>query len=68
MKKYKCPCCGQPTIEKPGRYEICDVCDWEDDDTQSKDPDFEGGANEMSLNQAKKAYRKKMIEKSKKVF
>ena len=56
-KKNPCPCCGRKTIEKPGDYEICPICGWEDDPTQSQDPDFEGGANELSLNQAKKKYK-----------
>ncbi|MBR5080067.1 MAG: hypothetical protein IKX30_15120, partial [Victivallales bacterium] len=38
--KFACPCCGRKRIEKLGDYEICDVCGWEDDPTQSKDPDF----------------------------
>ncbi|MBQ7651641.1 MAG: hypothetical protein IJS15_11825 [Victivallales bacterium] len=56
-KHYPCPCCGRKVIENPGDYEICPVCGWEDDPTQAQDPDFEGGANELSLNQAKKQYR-----------
>ena len=40
-------------------FEICPVCGWQDDDIQNADPDFAGGANEMSLNQAKDAYGSK---------
>ena len=50
--KYPCPCCGELTLETVGNYEICPRCGWEDDPSQSKDLDFEGGANELSLNQA----------------
>ncbi len=52
--KYTCPCCGYKTIEEepPGTYEICNICYWEDDEVQFNDPDFEGGANEVSLRQA----------------
>lgn len=39
-----------------GGYEICDVCNWEDDPVQSSDPDYAGGANELSLNQARKEW------------
>ncbi len=56
-KKNPCPCCGRKVIEKPGDFEICPICGWEDDPTQSQDPDFEGGANELSLNQARKKYK-----------
>ena len=58
MKKYKCPCCERFTLseEPPGTYEVCEVCGWEDDLAQYKNPDLEGGANSMSLNNAKKEY------------
>lgn len=56
--KYKCPCCGLYTFEEPasGNYEICPVCMWEDDPVQFKDPTSEGGANRVSLLQARKNY------------
>ncbi len=52
--KYTCPCCGYKTLEEepPGTYEICNICFWEDDSVQFKEPDYEGGANEVSLKQA----------------
>ncbi|EGN7764477.1 hypothetical protein ISN88_004608, partial [Escherichia coli] len=37
-------------------YEICPICGWEDDPVQSADPDFSGGANSPSLNEAKRAF------------
>ena len=56
--KIKCACCG--SLEVPdgeeGLYYICDICGWENDPIQNDKPDYEGGANKMSLNQAKKAY------------
>ena len=45
------------TIEIYGDYEICPVCGWEDECLQSEDPDYAGGPNKMSLNEAKKAYQ-----------
>ena len=33
------------------------VCFWEDDGVQFNDPDYEGGANEVSLRQARDNYR-----------
>ncbi|NLG37630.1 MAG: hypothetical protein GX549_06405 [Clostridiales bacterium] len=36
---------------------MCDVCGWQDDGVQNDDPDFAGGANHMSLNQAREAYK-----------
>jgi len=54
--KYFCPCCGNETISSPREYEICNICGWEDDPVQFEDPDFSGGANKMSLNEARIAY------------
>ncbi len=43
---------------KPGTFEICSVCYWEDDNIQADDPDYKGGANSISLNEARNNYRK----------
>lgn len=61
MKKYKCPCCGFYTLneEPPGTYEICPICNWEDDIVQYNDPDYEGGANIISLNEFRKQFESK---------
>ncbi len=58
MKKYICPCCGNYTLdeEPPGTYEICKICYWEDDDFQYKNPDYDGGANLLSLNKARENF------------
>lgn len=53
-KKIPCPCCGYKTVEK--NYDICPVCFWENDKTQTKDIDFDGGANEVSLRAARENY------------
>ena len=37
--KFCCPCCGERILESRGTYEICPICDWEDD---GADEDFEG--------------------------
>ena len=59
LMKYQCPCCGNYTLpDKPaGTYYICKVCYWEDDNVQYADPDYRGGANEESLNQARRNYK-----------
>jgi hypothetical protein len=50
--KKKCPVCGFPTLpDEEGSLEICKICLWQDDGLQEDDPDFEGGANKLSLNQ-----------------
>lgn len=59
-KKYPCPCCNQLTYSEPseGSYIICPVCFWEDDPVQSQDLNYHGGANKVSLNEARKNYKK----------
>lgn len=56
--KHKCPCCGFYTFnEKPGgTYGICPVCFWEDDWLQLQDKNYTGGANKVSLMQARKNF------------
>lgn len=56
---FPCPCCGSRTLGEQGAYEICDVCGWEDDPAQSKDPGYAGGANRDSLNTARKKWKEK---------
>lgn len=54
--KYPCPCCGYLTFDGAlcGTFEICPVCYWEDDNIQNNDPTYDGGANGISLNIARK--------------
>ncbi|MGZ7108968.1 MAG: CPCC family cysteine-rich protein [Methanobacterium sp.] len=58
--KFQCPCCGNfSLLEKPpGTYEICPICNWEDDIVQYNDPDYSGGANKNSLNESRALYKK----------
>ncbi|RYZ90803.1 MAG: hydrolase [Proteobacteria bacterium] len=57
LQKYKCPCCGFFTLDDaPGNFDICPVCVWEDDNVQRDLPDFRGGANVVSLNEARRNY------------
>lgn len=59
----KCVCCGIGEVSaEENSFDICPVCDWEDDDVQNDDPDFAGGANTLSL----KEHRKKFFENYKK--
>lgn len=61
-ERYICPVCGKYEFEKAGDYDICPVCGWEDDLVQLDDPDEEDCANCMSLNQAKRAYEKGLVQ------
>lgn len=42
--------------EPTDTYEICEIYFWEDDGVQFRDPDYEGGANKVSLRQAQKNF------------
>ena len=51
--KAHCPGRGKAHVDE---YDICEVCNWENDPVQLVNPDLAGGANRMSLNQAREAY------------
>lgn len=57
---HKCPVCGKYEFEDDSCYDICPFCGWEDDGVQLNNPDYEGGANELSLNRYRKEYREKI--------
>ncbi|MEZ0293461.1 MAG: CPCC family cysteine-rich protein [Solirubrobacteraceae bacterium] len=56
--RFACPCCGYLTLDArpPGTFDICEVCRWEDDNVQFRDPGYEGGANVVSLNDARRNF------------
>jgi hypothetical protein len=56
--RFPCACCGYFTLpEAPsGTYFICPVCFWEDDPLQFDDSAYEGGANVISLDEARRNY------------
>lgn len=46
MDLHSCPGCGYPTLSERGGYEICEVCNWEDDNQDDKNADeIWGGPN-----------------------
>jgi hypothetical protein len=57
LSQFRCPCCGHFTLTEEGHYEICPVCFWEDDPIQSQNEIFAGGANRMSLREARQNYK-----------
>ncbi|WP_060873755.1 CPCC family cysteine-rich protein [Myroides odoratus] len=58
-KKHACPCCGYFTLNNNvgNTFQLCLVCYWEDDGIQFEDPSYEGGANRVSLIQAKENFK-----------
>lgn len=55
IKFFTCPSCGYPTLEGRGGYEICTICDWEDDNQDNKTADeIWGGPNSnLSLTESR---------------
>jgi hypothetical protein len=58
-KKGPCPCCDAPMMfgGEEDDWNICPVCCWENDPVQRENPDYEGGANYMSLHQARNLWQ-----------
>ena len=57
--KVLCPCCGAGWVDAGHEYDVCEVCGWEDDPVQFENPDYRGGANDISLNEARKIFNAK---------
>jgi len=53
---FLCPVCAEAVPGRMGTYEICPRCGWEDDPVQSADSSYVGGANAVSLDEARSAW------------
>ena len=53
--KRKCPVCGYDIKNNP--FAPCFHCGWECDPICDTRPDYAGGPNKMSLNEARAAYK-----------
>ncbi|MDX2253231.1 MAG: CPCC family cysteine-rich protein [Nitrospira sp.] len=53
--RYLCPCCFMPTLNARAAYDVCKICDWEDDGQDSNDAAIiRGGPNgDYSLREAR---------------
>ena len=52
--RVNCPCCGFPTLLVRGDYDICELCNWEDD---GQDDAGAGGPNaHYSLGEARRNF------------
>lgn len=51
-----CPVCEEFSFESSGDYDICPICRWENDGIQRDQKDYWGGANTLSVNEAKAVY------------
>ena len=54
--KMKCPVCGKFEFEEYGDFDICPVCNWENDNLQYDEHNYSGGANDLSVNEARIEY------------
>ena len=52
-----CPVCGQYDFGEDGDFEECPVCGWVNDGVQRANPDYSGGYNRISLNDARKKWK-----------
>lgn len=60
LNRVTCPCCGYPTLEARGNYDICELCNWEDDGQDDEDSSkVLGGPNgDYSLDEARQNFQK----------
>jgi hypothetical protein len=56
--RFACPCCGYPTLTELANYEICELCNWEDDgQSEAEANEVWGGPNaNYSLAEARKNF------------
>ena len=61
--RFSCPCCGYPTLDERGGYDICQICWWEDDGQDDPDADVvRGGPNHhYSLTDARVNFEKYLV-------
>ena len=57
----KCPVCNEYEFHEENDFDICDMCNWENDGIQYDDPDYAGGANKESLNEYRNNWKLQMI-------
>ena len=49
----KCAVCGKHEFPEMDSFDICPLCGWEDDGVQNDDHNYAGGANSLSVNEAR---------------
>jgi hypothetical protein len=61
--RYPCPCCGYLTLSERGGYDICELCNWEDDgqDDPHADEVWGGPNGAHSLTEARANFRRYLI-------
>ena len=61
--RLSCPCCGYPTLGESGAYEVCFLCNWEDDGQDDPNADeIRGGPNHgYSLSEARLNFQEYLV-------
>ena len=55
-RRFRCACCDLPTLTSRSPSDVCPVCFWEDEVSQTVDPTSDGGPNRLSLLDARANY------------
>ena len=55
--KNICPVCEESIFEEDNDFDICPICGWENDGVQRNDHNYWGGANDLSVNEARIYYK-----------
>lgn len=55
---FICACCGTDLGDDFVDGYICYVCEWQADAVQDNNSDYRGGANTISLNEARENYKR----------
>ena len=53
----ECMVCHNFTLEEYSVHDICDICGWQNDEGAVERPNEVWGPNEMTLNEARKAWK-----------
>lgn len=57
-ERFPCPCCSYLVFDgTPGSFDVCPICNWEDDLVQVRFPSSSGGANSVSVLEGQHNYR-----------
>lgn len=61
--RYTCPCCGYPTLFERHIFDICELCNWEDDgqDDPYADAAWGGPNKSYSLTQARENFARYLV-------
>lgn len=63
----ECPVCGKYYFTEENSFDICSICGWENDGVQTDDHNYAGGANSLSVNEARIEFfllRKKSVQET----